>query len=262
MRIAQDLTNPSVFKHKSTQSLNKMKLISYRGGLAVSFAALSFVAGGATFTPVSLPTLDTDIRTFTDGSAYNPLFPSSSPTFAGVPFSLNADAGGNTAFIGLGKGGPSLTIPANVFGASSVFTLINTAFGSQGSDVGSLTFNGSLGDTYTVQLIEGGNVRDHYYGSFVNTTTDPTTQQAVFGINSPGHAHLDMQDFLLPSVFGTETLKNIVFTSNLLGGNGEPFIVGATVLSDVSDVPDAGFSAGLLGLSLGALSLVRHRFTH
>lgn len=236
-----------------------MKLMQYRGGLALGLATLGCAASAATYTPVVLPSLDTDIRTWSDGSAYNPLFPSSSQVFGGVPFNFQADANGNTAFEGVGNGGPSLTIPVNVFGVSSVYTLINTAFGSAGSDVGWVTFNGSLGNSYTVQLIEGANVRDHYWDGFVNTTSDPTTTEAVWGLNSPGNAHLDMQNFILPSIFASETLDNIVFASNLLGGDGQPFIAGATVLSSVSTVPDGGFTAGLLGLSVGVLGLVRRR---
>ena len=241
-----------------------MKLTQYRGALAPALVTLGIVtlgcvAGAATFTPVTLPSLDTDIRTWSDGAAYNPLFPSSQ-VFAGVPFNFQADANGNTAFEGVGAGGPSLTIPVNVFGAASVYTLINTAFGSAGSDVGSVTFNGSLGNSYTVQLIEGGNVRDHYWDGFVNTTTDPTTTEAVWGLNSPGNAHLDMQDFILPSIFATETLDSIVFNSNLLGGDGQPFIAGATVLSSVvPSAPDGGITAGLLGLSVGVLTVFRRR---
>jgi hypothetical protein len=205
-----------------------MKLSKHRNVLAIGFATLGVVASAANFTSIPLPSLDTDIRTFTDGVAYDPLFPSSSQTFAGVPFSFQADSHGNTAFIGTGPGGNSLNIPVNVFGVTSVYALINTAFGALGVDVGSVTFNGSLGDTFTVQLVEGQNVRDHFFGSFVNTTTDPTTTQAVFGVNSAGNAHLDMQDFVLPSNFANETLDSIVFTDLLKGGNGEPFIAGAT----------------------------------
>jgi len=232
-----------------------MKLTTYRAAMALGFVSLGFVAGAGTYTPVALPSLNTDIRTWTDGSAYDPLFPSSFEILGGVPFNFQADASGHTAF----EGG-SLTIPVNVFGASSVYTLINTAWGAYGADVGSVTFDGSLGNTYTVQLIEGVNIRDHYYNPypFVNTTSDPMTTEAVWGLNSYGYAHLDMQDFILPASFADETLVSIVFDSTGYDPIGEPFIAGATVLSP-SSVPDGGFSASLLGLSVVVLGLFRRR---
>jgi len=233
----------------------KLKHITqWRAALMLASAAASLTAPAETFTSISLPSLDTDIRSFNDGAAYSPLFPATSQTLGGVPFNFQADVIGNTAFIG-GVGANSVTIPVNVFGVSSVYTLINTAFGSLGADVGSVTFHGSLGDTFTIQLIEGQNVRDHYFGSFVNTTSDPSTQQAVFGINSAGHSHLDMQTFTLPIGFANETLVNMVFTDNLLGSDGLPFIAGATVLSS-SSVPENSSSALLLTMALIGLFFI------
>jgi len=230
------------------------------GVLALGFATIGMAANAATYTPLALPTpLNTDIRTWTDGSAYNPLFPSSSQTLGGVPFNFQADVNGNTAFGGLGGSG-SITIPAGVNDVSSVYTLINTAFGAYGADVGSVTFNGSLG-SYTVELIEGLNVRDHYYGGFVNTTTDPTTTEAVWGNPNPGNAHLDMQDFILPAAFAGETLDDIVFTDYGFGGDGEPFIAGATALSGPVGVPDGGLTAGLLGGALAGLGALRRKLS-
>ena len=189
-----------------------MRFINCRSAIAVGFATVCLAASAADYTPIALPTLNTDIRTWTDGSAYDALFPTSSQTLGGVPFNFQADASGNTAF----EGG-SLTIPVGVSGVTSVYTLINTAYGAYGANVGSVTFNGSAGDTYTVQLIEGSNVRDHYYNPspFVNTTSDPMTTEAVWGFNTYGYAHLDMQDFTLPSAFADETLDSIVFDRRL-----------------------------------------------
>jgi hypothetical protein len=213
-------------------------------------------AGG--FTTLTLPTLTDDIRTWTDGSAYDPLFPSSSQTFAGVPFDFQSDANGNTVFYGGTLGSPAdntLDIPVNQFGIGTVYTLINTAFGVMGGDVGSITFNGSGGLTYTVDLIEGGNVRDHYYGGFVNTTSDPTTTEAVFGVNSPGNAHLDMQTITLPSQFSTATLTDIEFYSVGDDTYGKPFLAAATV----STVPEPAAYGTLFGLGLLAATGLRRQ---
>jgi hypothetical protein len=224
------------------------------GTVVLGFASSAMAAGG--FTTLTLPTLTADIRTWTDGSAYNPLFPASGTIvqpLGGVPFQLQTDANDNTVFYGGNLQSPtpdSLTIPVGVFGVTKAYTLINTAFGALGANVGSVTFDGSAGDIFTVDLIEGSNVRDHYNGSFVNTTSDPTTLEAVFGDPSPGHAHLDMQTFTLPSNFAAETLTDIVFNSSGDGnpGDGKPFIAGATVFSGPSAVPENGQYCFFLGL--------------
>jgi hypothetical protein len=248
--------------------MNPVKHLGCKGLAALSFViiALGFtnVTSAGTFTPLTLPTLTEDIRTWTGGGAYDPLFPSSSQVLGGVPFSFQSAPNGDTAFYGGTAGNPmagSLTIPVNIFGVSAVYTLINTAYGTPGSTVGSVTFNGSGGDSYTVALVEGVNVRDHYYGGFVNTTTDPSTTEAVFGVNSPGYAHLDMQTFMLPASFGSETLTDIIF--NATGGfpNGNPFLAGATVQANGA-VPDQTQFCELIALlALGVFGLCVRRRT-
>jgi len=229
----------------------------------IPFSAILTVCGVLTageFTPLALPTLTDDIRTWTDGAAYDPLYPSSSQTFAGVPFEFQSDAARNTIFYGGSLGNPvdaALVIPVNLYGVTTAYTLINTAYGVMGSIVGSVTFEGSGGISHTVQLVEGANVRDHYHGAYVNTTTDPTTIEAVFGDPSPGNAHFDMQTFTLPAAFQTATLEDITFTSLGIGSpDGKAFIAGATVVS-AAGVPEGGSTLALLGLGLGLLATVR-----
>jgi hypothetical protein len=229
-------------------------------GVSAAMAAALVLPARAALTPLTLPALTEDIRTWTDGAAYNSLFPSSSQVLAGVPFNFQSDPNGNTVFYGGTLGAPvaaSLAIPVNIFDATKVYMLINTAFGSPGSLVGSVTFNGSGGSSYTVSLVEGANVRDHYFGGFVNTTTDPSTTEAVFGDSSPGHAHFDMQTFTLPSSFASETLASIEFTSTGDGNpDGKAFLAGATVLSGgVVPEPTTLLAGALLLLPLGASAI-------
>jgi hypothetical protein len=216
------------------------------------------------FTPLTLPTLTEDIRTWTDGGAYSSLYPNSSQTFAGVPFEFQSDPNNNTIFYGGNLSNPvdaTLLIPVNIYGVTTAYTLINTAFGVAGMTVGTVTFEGSGGLSYTVNLVEGANVRDHYYGGFVNTTTDPATTEAVFGDSSFGHAHFDMQTFTLPDAFHTTTLENIQFFSTGIGNpDGKAFIAGATVASG-SGVPDGGTTFALLGIGLMGLAGLRFRFS-
>jgi hypothetical protein len=83
--------------------------------LAVAVAALALAqpsVRAAQLTPLTLPTLNADIRTWTAGADYAPLFPSTT-AFNGVPFELVVDGAGHTAFntgtldIDVGLQGPS-----------------------------------------------------------------------------------------------------------------------------------------------------------
>lgn len=188
-------------------------------------AALLLVAeagvADASYTTLALPSLNADIRTWTDGASYDSLFPGAH-TFNGVPFELAVDGDGNTAFHN-----GEIDIPVNIFGVTQAFTLINTAYGADGANVGYVSFSGSLGDIYTVDLIEGQNVRDHYDGGFNNAINGVDAIEA-FSAGS-GRARLDQQIFNLPAAFANQTLLSIRFHSNQQGLAGEPFIAAATV---------------------------------
>ncbi|WFP51975.1 hypothetical protein PL263_08055 [Methylomonas sp. EFPC3] len=189
--------------------------------IAALLLTADMAAANASYTTLTLPSLNADIRTWTDGSSYNGLFPGTQ-TFNGVPFQLAVDGDGNTAFHN-----SQIDIPVNIFGVTQAFTLINTAFGADGANVGYVSFSGSLGDVYTVDLIEGQNVRDHYDGAFTNAINGVDAIPA-FSAGS-GRARLDQQIFNLPAAFANQTLLSIRFHSNQQGLAGEPFIAAATV---------------------------------
>jgi hypothetical protein len=205
-----------------------------RTAVLVGLMAGFCVSADASFTEVALPDLNTDIRTFTDGGTYDPLFPGTH-TFNGVPFTLAADAEGHTAWLKSGSATESLDIPVNVFGVTKAYTIINSVWGLLGTTDGSVEFFGSGGSHLAVSLVQGTNLRDHFDGSFVNTIDDVTAVPA-FNVG-PGRARLDMQICTLPDSFASETLTTIRFTSD--GGDrlisdgsdprGTPFIVAATV---------------------------------
>lgn len=216
------------------------------------------------FTPLELPTLDADIRTWTDGAAYAPLYEvGGTQELGGVPFIFPAIApgvAGNTIFYGgaLGATAPaSLVIPVGVGGVTKVYALINTAYGAEGNIAGQMLFRAGEAN-YPVDLVEGANVRDHYFGSFVNTTTDPNTTQDVYGISGQGNAHYDMLMFALPDGFQLDT---IVFTSSAVENNpinGKAFLAAVTVASG-TQVPDGGAMLILVGLGALGLGLLRAR---
>ena len=216
---------------------------------AVLLAAAS-LSQAATYSTLTLPTLNADIRGWTDGSTYTPLFPGTQ-TWNGVPFDLAVNASGNTVFM---EG--VLDISVNVFGATQAYTLINSAFGSYGSLNGSVEFFGTNGAYYEVDLVQGVNVRDHYDG-FFNNTIDGVNAIAAFNVGA-GRARLDEQIFNLPSMFSSETLQTIRFTGLDAGASGQPFIAAATV--SVAAVPEPEtYALMLAGLGVVGASLRRQR---
>ena len=84
---------------------------------------------------------------------------------------------------------------------SSVYTLINSAFGSAGANNGTLEFVGMNGAFASFTLIQGVNIRDHFNGAFVNFLSDPTVVTANFA----GDVRLDRQTFQLPNAFATKS---------------------------------------------------------
>ena len=219
--------------------------------LATAIMALGMCSGAIAYTPVELPQVNTNIKTWTDGARYSPYFPGESE-LGGVPFKLIQDSAGNNSFIG------TLTIPVGIYGITTVYTLMNTAVGQSGAQVGTLTAMGSDGATQTFSLIVGDNIRDHFYGSYVNSISADYVTLNVVGSGQPGTAHLDMQAFSLNSDFANQTLTSITFVS--AGGNpqGVPFIAGLTV----SAVPEPGtLLMWVAGISLFACRAKKHRYT-
>lgn len=213
-------------------------------------ATASITAQADTFTTLTLPTLNADIRTWTDGSVYNPLFPSNQ-TFNGVPFALAVDGSSNTVYYS-GSNPAALDIPVGVYGVGKAYSLINSAFGSFGTNVGSMEFFGSGGAYYKVDLVEGTNVRDHYDGVY-NNAIDGVTAIPAFN-PGPGHSRLDQQIYTLPVSFATQTLTKITFTGLDMGSSGIPFIAAATVAA----VPEPGTWA-LMVAGVGVVALLRRR---
>jgi MSHA biogenesis protein MshQ len=206
----------------------------------LSFATSACLPIGPFF-PVPIPTdlLNQNITTWSGGGTYTS-YMSGRQTLGGVPFEMQTNAAtGMDVVWGTGisvfdvPGGVAYTHTAtlntNLYGASTVYTLINSAWGATGNPVvGSITFKASNGDSYTVNLVEGVNVRDHYQGGFVNSVSASYVTTNVVGVAGSG-AHLDMQAFALPASFANEILSSVVFTSTGSSATGLPFLAGVTV---------------------------------
>jgi hypothetical protein len=126
---------------------------------------------------------------------------------------------------------------------------MNSAYGNPGATVGSIEFKGVNGSDVTFQLIEGVNIRDHYNFIHENSATDVVYDAFLNGVQNPsGPDRLDMQTFVLPSSFATDTLSQIIF-DGINAGNpqGEPFLAAVTVAT----VPEPS-SFVLLGIIFSA----------
>jgi hypothetical protein len=222
---------------------------------AVVASAVSTSALADSFTPLTMPTLNTNMRAFTDGSVYDNLWPTSgSPnpnvlmTAGGIPFAFAQNpTSGNTAFIGTFGATSMLTMTVDQTGITDVFTLINATYSqtTSGNTIGSVVLNFAGGVSVTENLISGDNVRDHFFGSFVNTTTASNVTQAVFETNAPGTAHLDMQTWSVPSADTGLELLNVEFITTPNSGVN-PVLAAATVGTVTSSVPEPATGVLLL----------------
>jgi hypothetical protein len=190
-----------------------------------------------------------DLQTFSGGANY-PLG-GTALSIGGVPFmlGLSNNVAGTTGAVQTPSGSPSYTfsVPAGTY-ASSVYTLMNTSWGENGVNEGSIIVTGSHGETATLNLTDGVNIRDHYNGFFQNTLTDPTVVETEFlngQVNSSGPDRLDRQELNLPSSFNGDTIASITFAGIDHGEpDGDPFLAALTV----ETVPEPG-SFAIIGLS-------------
>ena len=176
----------------------------------------------------------------------------------GVPFNLvPLTATPNSLGIILTPFGSSLfSFPTNIFGASTVHTLINSFDGVFGVSNGRLEFVGTGGAFASFDLTQGFNLRDHFNGVFNNVITDPTIVTVNFG----GDVRFDRQRFNLPASFATQTLTEIRLIGDGGFPSGQAFLAAATVeTQNGSAVPEPGSFVLLAMGTLGMVALRRYR---
>lgn len=169
-------------------------------------------------------------------------FPYGTKHYDGVAYSILGNKLGsvNTAWFASvaanqGSGAVSITIPVNVAKVKTVYTLMNTEWGSTQSGLISLTFTGSGGATWTTDLTGGVNVRDYNNGNFTNTCIcqlpgGAGQSGAINAWTNSGGQRLDEQIYELPAAFATQTLQSITITDNG-GENVQRAILGAVTVS-------------------------------
>ena len=163
-------------------------------------------------------------------------FPEGTLTLGGIPFTI--PVGGNNVWTGAAAKGlnpRALDVAVNATGVTRVYTLINTLWGERDAGArASITFFGSAGTVYTVQLNGNEQIRDYLWNTWTNaingtSTVNVFTAGSGQGIGPGNQVRLDMQKFILPDVFATQTLKTIRF-SDWGGDNYQRLIVsGITV---------------------------------
>ena len=140
---------------------------------------------------------------------------------------------------------------------ATAYVLVNSAFGYYGSLVGSLVFRDSAGDTYTDNLVEGTNVRDHFWNTFNNVATD-ARYTFWFPTGTPptqyDSVRLDEYAVALPSSFYSYTLTSITLNGIDAGPQGQPFLAAATIAS----VPEPSIWAMMLA-GFAGLGFAGHR---
>lgn len=163
----------------------------------------------------------------------------------------------------------TMTISPDQYGVTSVYTLINTDWGTTAQYIPNtstpyaeviFTATGGLSDT--VDLIGGNQMRDWNNDGYPDTTSSSYTTDGVFtqspdALGSSGR--VDMQQFVLPSQFATQTLNSIEFVDN--GSNNTQHIVVTGVTLATNAVPEPT-TLGLAAMGMLGLGFLRLRRSH
>jgi len=187
----------------------------------------------------------------------NQFFPQSGTfNLGGVPFSIPAD-GPNGWGSGDGIGGANgnngqwiLDIDVGVYGATDVYTLINTDWGTTSGGRMLVEFFGSDGAYYQKDLRGNTDIRD--WNLFFTDSINNTTTTNVVSI-SPGKDGspdvMDMQLFELPLDFSDEILASIRVTDNRTTFVHSGLVSGVTV--NTIPIPGAFwlFGTTIIGLA-------------
>ncbi len=181
------------------------------------------------------PYVNLNIKTYVNGSDY----PNggTNETVAGVKFTLANYPGGGTGVIATpSQSNPSsFDISVNVADPTNVYTLINSTWGTYGDKAGAVEFKATGGLDYTVNLVEGQNIRDYNNDGFNNTIGQGALGGTYLGTASfgGGQVRFDEQGFTLPTSFQSATLTDIILHGYGDDPIGAPLLAAATVTTDM-----------------------------
>ena len=225
----------------------RSQLLAFAGVIALGFAS----AQGVYITVDTSPIVNTDFRTYTNGSNY----PAGGQTidFAGVPMKLALSAGVpgtlGIAQIPVTNVNTVFSVPVSIFGAQRLYSLVNAVRGVVGADNGTVEVFGAGGSYAVLHFVQGFNIRDHFNGGYNNSISDPTTIATTYS----GGVRLDRQVLELPSSFLADTVNEVRFSGVGRRPEGAALLVGLTF----EVVPSPG-AVGLLGAA-ALVALARRR---
>jgi hypothetical protein len=233
--------------------------------VVVAFLSAASSIEAQAFTEINIGSqVNANLQLYANGANYQP--GGTQLNVAGVPFGL-AQAGTNANSTGIVQSpvGAASSAPPNNTGpfdfafsvpagtrATVLYALMNTAYGVYGMNEGSVVVTGTHGETATLQLIEGVNIRDHNNDDSVNSLSDPTVVPTCFLNGAPTtesvQSRLDCQKLVLPATFTGDTIAAIAFKGEANGTGGQAFLAGLT-LGDTpkpTETPYALAAAALL----------------
>jgi hypothetical protein len=147
-------------------------------------------------------------------------------------------------------------LPYNLTGVTSIYTLINSAYGADGAVVGQVTFTDTLSNSVSYDLVEGVNIRDHYCCGGYNESASNLAGTVTFNSVVPGDlVRLDMQQFNVASLGTLQSMTFEGFYPVDLNTFGQPFLAGLTA---VDGVPELSTWAMLL-LGFAGLGFMAYR---
>lgn len=173
------------------------------------------------------------------------VFPTGNLTFNGVEFDIPVDNNLNVWNSTYDTDDYTLTTEINLTGVDKIYTIINTYWGTTNTNYYAvINFSDNNGNSFDYYIYSGVNTRDYYNGNYINTYSDPNTQEAW----SSGRIRLDMQTIDLPDAFLTSDTIDVTITDHGAYGTQRIFLYGMTAAT----VPVPGtatlLAAGLLGL--------------
>jgi hypothetical protein len=228
---------------------------SYDGYLSFTNQGTFDAPDLGTLTNVTLTTDTTVTLTVASGQTYS--FPAGTSTITtgtlddqgsvqvggGQSFTLSDYPGGGDGIIQTqtaSQSSPSsFDIAVNIADPTVVYALINSIYGEYGDTVGAVEFEATGGLVYTVDLVEGQNIRDFNNDGYNDLIGEGALGGTYLGSVSygGGQVRLDELGFDLPAAFQSATLTDIILLGYGNVPDGEPFLAGATVATSNGPVP-------------------------
>jgi len=143
----------------------------------------------------------------------------------------------------------------------AVYLLINSGWGAPDVLVATVTFRSIGGDEYSVDIVEGYNLRDWVEGGHVNTYTSPDMTTVFNGTANWGvPARIDMLTVEMPDEIRTSVLDEIIIDAYETGYQEGVLILQGISVEGAGVIPEPG-TLSLFTIALGGagLSILRRK---